>query len=284
MEEEQQFSDEQALVKRNQEERLQRKGQKKQNFLRALSRFFAVILLVGGTGYILTFRGWYLPADTFIKANPARVQIVNNKIVKTSKIKSVMKNAKVSKFPIFLTNMGSLRKELLSLPPVESVYVRRYAFPARVLIIVRESTPILTVSPAPDVSPVAAFTKDGKIISGRDYLPLPAEYKTLLVLSYGNKGDDYRKWDIKKIQEIEKIAKYVETFSREKVEYVDMRNPNDIYVKIKTISIRLGKYDDKIFERIKRIPSILPEAEKVKNKIDYIDIRWENVNYLKLKG
>ena len=62
-----------------------------------------------------------------------------------------------------------------------------------------------------------------------------------------------------------------------------MRNPDDIYVKIKTVPVRLGQPDSNIYERIKRIPSILPQVEKVKGKVKYIDLSWEKVNYLKLE-
>ena len=102
-------------------------------------------------------------------------------------------------------------------------------------------------------------------------------------MSYGNKGDDYRKWDLNKIHEIERIKNYVETYSKEKVEYIDLRNPYDVYVKIKTVNIRLGRLDDGVYKRIERIPSILPQVKMVDSKVKYLDLSWEKVNYLKLK-
>jgi hypothetical protein len=62
-----------------------------------------------------------------------------------------------------------------------------------------------------------------------------------------------------------------------------MRNPNDVYVKIKTTSIRLGTLDNTVNERIKRIYTILPQISEVNNKIKYIDLSWDRVNYLKLQ-
>lgn len=280
---EEQYNDGQKLLKKKQKERQLRQGHKQQNALREALRFLTTLAILGFVGYFLTFRGWYLPNDVFKKCPPNRIQIVNNKIAKTDKIKAAIKDVPVPKVPIFLSNLSELRKQIVALSPVEDVYIRRYAFPARVQIIVKESTPIVSISPDVAVRPVAAFTKEGRLITGADYLPLPAEYNTLLILSYGNKGDDYKKWDLKKIKEIQNIARFVGTFSGEPVEYVDMRNPDDIFVKVKTVLIRVGKNDSKIYERIRRIPSILPEAEKVKTKLKYIDIRWEKVNYLKMK-
>lgn len=280
---EEEFQSPEDLLKAKQLERQARKCKKKQSFLKGLLRFLTGCAIIAGCGYFILMPGWYLPNDAFKKPDGITVQITNNKIVKTSKIMNVMKDIPVSRCPLFMKDYKQLKYKILSLAPVENVYIRRYVFPARLLIIIRESTPVVTVSPDANVQPVAAFTKDGRIITGADYLPLPTNYKTLLVLSYGNKGDDYHKWDVNKIRELEKIAKYVETFSREPVEYIDLRNPDDIFVKIKTVNIRLGKADEKIYQRIRRIPSIIPEAKKVGNSVKYIDISWEKVNYLKLK-
>ncbi len=283
MTEYQEFENPEKLLKAKQRERKLRKGKKKQSFLKHLLRFFTGCAIVAGVYLFSIMPGWYLPKDIFLTFDPALVQIVDNKIVKTEKIKSVMKQIEVPVLPIYMANLKELKYKLMSLAPVEDVYIRRYAFPARILIIIREAIPVITVAPDEKVKPVAAFTREGRLIIGPDYLPLPEEYKTVKVLSYGNKGDDYRKWDVNKIRQIQRIAKYVETFSREKVEYIDMRNPDDIYVKITSVPVRLGSPDDNIYERIKRIPSILPQVEKVKGKVKYIDLSWEKVNYLKLE-
>lgn len=277
------FESPEELLKTKQRERKLRKGMKKQSLFKGLLRFLTGLAIIFGIYYFSILQGWYLPENTFKMFDEARVQIVNNKIVKTSKVKNVIKDLEVPKLPLYMANLNELKYKLMSLAPVDDVYIRRYAFPARILIIIREATPVITIAPDAKVKPVAAFTRDGRLIIGSDYLPLPDEYKTIKVLSYGNKGDDYRKWDINKIRQIQKIAKYVETFSREKVEYIDMRNPDDVYVKIETVPVRLGQPDSDIYERIKRIPSILPQVEKVKGKVKYIDLGWEKVNYLKLE-
>ena len=277
------FESPQELLKAKQLERQIRKGKKKRSFFKALQRFCLGVLVLFGMYYFCSMDGWYLPKNTFKNFDPARIQVVDNKIVKTDKIKSIVKDFEVERKPVFMTNLDELENKIKSLAPVKSVYIRRYAFPARVLIIIREATPVITVSPDAKVKPVAAFTKGGRLIEGADYLPLPDDFKTTLVLSYGNKGDDYRKWDADKILNILKVTKYVETFSHERVEYVDLKNPKDIYVKIESTTIRLGQFDDKIFDRIRRIPTILPEVQKIKGKVKYVDLSWEKVNYLKLE-
>ena len=212
------FENPEELLKTKQRERKLRKGKKKQSFLKSLLRLVTGFFIIFVMYYFSTLQGWYLPQDAFKNVNSPCVQIVNNKIVKTPKIQGILKNIEVPRLPLYMVSFNELKYKLTSLAPVESVYIRRYAFPARILIIIREAVPVVTIAPDEKVKPVAAFTKEGRLIIGSDYLPLPEEYKTIRVLSYGNKGDDYRKWDINKIHEIEKISKYVETFSHEKIE------------------------------------------------------------------
>ncbi len=270
------------LVKQVRKKRQLRKGRRKQSVFRNFFRFCMTVLLLCSFVYISKMPQWYLDKNIFTVSKNNSVVILNNKIVKSYKILSLLKKSKVPDVPIYMARTDDIEKELRKLAPIKDVYIRRYAFPARLQIIVKERIPVLTVSPDKNVLPVAAFSRDGVMI-GREYLPLSKEFKTIKVLSYGNKGDDYTKWNAAKVKQIETIVKYVETYSKEPVEYIDIRNPNDIYVKIKTVNIRLGKPDEHIYDRIQRIPSILPQVKLVDSKVKYLDLSWEKVNYLKLE-
>ena len=270
------------FVKKKRRERVVRQGRLKQERLRTVVRFFLSLLILLGFFYSWNLSGLYMPKDSFNKVGNNSVEIINNNIVPTHKILMLLRNSNVPDKPIYMARTNAIKKELMQLDPVENVYIRRYAFPARIQIILRERTPFITIAPDVKAPPVAFFTTDGKLI-GKDFLPLNKSYKTILVLSYGNKGDDYHKWNLKKLKEIQKIVKYVETYSKEPVEYVDFRNPNDVYVKINTVNIRIGKLDETLFKRLERIPSILPQVKQVKTKVKYLDLSWEKVNYLKLE-
>ncbi len=269
------------IVRKMQRSRQIRKGRKRQNAFRAVMCFVVNIFLIFGLCYITRVPQWYLDKNAFSTSDSGALEILNNNIVPTQKILSALKTEKVPNVPIYMADTKHLKEKLIQFPPIEDVYIRRYAFPARLQIIIREREPFITISPDAKISPVAFFTRDGKLI-GREYLPFKKDYKTLKVLSYGNKGDDYSKWDIKKLLKIEKIAKYIEVYSKESVEYVDLRNPDDVYVKIKSVNIRLGRLDENVYERIKRIPSIIPQIQLMDSKIKYLDLRWEDTNYLKL--
>ena len=269
------------LVKRMQRSRQVRKGRKRQNAFRTFLCLVMNVLIILSLVYLTQMPQWYLDENIFSVSDSGALEILNNKIVSTKKILAALKTVEVPEVPVYMAKTDNLKEKLLQFPPVEEVYIRRYAFPARLQIILREREPFITISPDAKVQPVAFFTKDGKLI-GREYLPLKPEFKTLLVLSYGNKGDDYSKWDLKKLQKLDRLARYIEVYSKEPVEYVDLRNPEDVYVKIKSVNIRLGRLDEHVNERIERIPSILPEVQLMDTKIKYLDLRWKDTNYLKL--
>ena len=270
------------LVKKVRKSRKVRKGRRKQNVFRKSFRFFMTIFLIFALVYISKMPQWYLNKKAYTTAGNNAIIIENNKIVKPYRILAFLKLHKVPDKPIYMMKTADIERDIKKLPPVEDVYIRRYAFPARLQIIVKERVPVIAIAPSEKVPPVAAFAKDGTLI-GHEFMPLPPGLKTIKVLSYGNKGDDYTKWNINRVNEIVKIAKYVSTYSKEPVEYIDMRNPHDVYVKIKTVNIRIGKIDENVYKRIERIPSILPQVKLVDSKVKYLDLSWEKVNYLKLE-
>lgn len=228
---------------------------------------------------ILKMPQWRLSSNAFDNLGSPALEILNNRIVPSQKILSALRRNQVPTKPIFLVKTDDLRKSILQLEPVQNVYIRRFWFPARLQIIIIERTPIITISPDIEVPPIAFFSADGKLI-GRDYMPLAEDYKTYKVITYGS-GDDYRNWDKAKVNNFRKLAATIELDSGEKVEYIDYRNPKDVYVKIPTANIRLGHFNSGTFDKIHRIPSLLPQVKMLNKKVKYIDLRWDT-NYIKL--
>jgi len=271
----------QRRLQKNQMERKIRQSQMWLKRFRHVTRF-AIIILLAVFGYaLLKLPQWYLNKNIFNSFDNKSLEILNNKIVPSYKILAALRRTDVPNIPIYRLETDDIKHNIMQLDPIEDVYIRRFWFPARLQIIVEERVPILTISPSEKVAPVGFFARGGKLI-GRDYMPLPKAFKTILVLSYGARGDDYRNWNNEKIKLIEKVAKAVTVNSNEEVEYIDFRTPKDVYVKVKTANIRLGELDDTVFERINRIPSILPQVKTLDKKIKYVDLRWKDANYIKL--
>lgn len=256
-----------------------RKSQRRLNRLRVLWKLFLIVFLISLGIFVLKMPQWRLHTNAFDSLNSPALDIVNNKIVPAQKVLSALRRNQVSTRPIFLVKTDNLKESIMKLEPVQDVYIRRFWFPARLKIIIVERTPVITISPDIDVDPIAFFSSDGKLI-GRDYMPLAPEYKTIRIITYGS-GDDYRNWDRTKINNFRKLASLVETASGEQVEYIDYRDPRDVYIKIPTVSIRLGSFNTGNFSKINRIPSLLPQVKMLNKKVKYIDLRWDT-NYIKL--
>lgn len=283
--EEEELQDEFALakhsVKHKQIERKIRKKRRKIHRLKSFLRFVLLVLLIFCTYHLIKLPQWYLPQDAFTKNDGNTIEIINNNIVPTPIIHQALRNLYVPRLPIFLVKVKPIKQELFKIPVIKNIYVRRYAFPARIQIIIKERVPIAVIKTDLKAKPVAFFTSDGILISNKNYMNL-AETKSALKILTTNFHIG-KEWSVKKVEYVEKVVKAVENYSGEKVEYIDMRNPNDVYVKIHTTSIRLGALDSTVFERIKRIYTILPQIEEVDSQIKYIDLSWDKVNYLKLK-
>ena len=268
--------------RRLQQIKMQRKirhSQRRLRQLRAVWKLFIIIFLIAFGIFILKMPQWRLHSNAFDNLGSPALEIVNNRIVPSQKILSALRRNQVPLRPIFLVKTDNLKKSITQLEPVKDVYIRRFWFPARLQIIVIERTPTITISPDIEVAPIAFFSSDGKLI-GREYMPLSDDFKTVKVITYGS-GDDYRNWDKTKVINFKKLAATVEMDSGEEVEYIDYRNPKDVYVKIPTANIRLGSFNAGTFDKIHRIPSLLPQVKMLNKKVKYIDLRWDT-NYIKL--
>lgn len=268
-------------LQKNRMERQVRQSQMWIRRLRVLVRLLTIVLMIFVGYKLLKLPQWYLNRNVFNSQNNPSLEILNNKIVPSYKILAALRRTELPNTPIYRLETDEIKKNIMQLEPIDDVFIRRFWFPARLQVVVEERVPILTISPALNVPPVAFFAKGGKLI-GRDYMPLDKSFSTILVLSYGARGDDYRNWDLEKINLIEKVAKAVQANAKEKVEYIDVRSPRDVYVKVKTANIRLGELDDTVFDRINRIPTILPQVKMLDKKIKYIDLRWKDANFIKL--
>lgn len=268
-------------LRRKQKERKLRKQRKKLNQFKNVARFFLFWGVVFLIYKFIGLPGWYLRGDIFKISDTNVVNIMNNNIISEDMIFENLADVQIPQLPIFMMGVNEIKHEIYKNPIVKRVYVRRYAFPARMDIIIKERVPIVLLKTNLKSNPVAFYTSDNILIKDKKYMsyPFSKSLKTILVKSpFSSKS-----WTKKKFTYIEKIINAVEQNSGEPVQYIDMRKPNDVYIKIPTASIRLGSLDSTIFERIQRIYTILPKINDLKGKVKYIDLSWDKVNYIKLK-
>ncbi len=250
---------------------------------RVLLRASLIFLLVYFSCKVLSLDLWYLNPDYILELNPSIVQIQGNIITPEYRITDIIRAAEIPDVPIFKYSTKSLEESIEELQPVKKVYIRRFWLPARIIVFIEEREPVFLIAPNDETPPISAVTRDGHYID-REYMPISSKFKTTKILSYGPESDNYENWDKKRVDELLKVVNKIEAYSKEKVLYFDLRNPNDIYVKLEEVLIRLGKFDSAIDDRIKWIPTILPKVKEEILKgeeINYIDLRWNDAQYIK---
>jgi len=231
---------------------------------------------------ILKLPQWFIDKDLLAVVDSSVVKIEGNLITPKYKIIDLIKQTRLPRTQVFRMDTRELERNIAKLQPIKKVYVRRYWLPARLNILVEERVPVFLIAPNLETEPISAITEDGVFID-REYMPIPPKFNATKILTYGLAGDDYEQWDKKRVDEILKLIKTIEAYSKQKVKYVDLRNPKDVYVQIGDLMLRLGQINDSIYNRIKCIATILPEAQsKYGSKIKYIDLRWEDARYIKL--
>lgn len=249
--------------------------------LRVLIRIFSFFFIIWALFKITTASSWYLNKNIFTTYPNRYLELIGPKIVTSQQIIKKLQEIKLPKKPLYLINTRPIEKKLLEMPPIKKVLIRRYWWPARLKIVIDERTPIISISPSPKIEPVAVFTKDQGVINllDREYLPLPASMHTYSIITY----DDYKNWKANQVPYLEYLSSFLESATNDKLIYLDIRNPDDVYAQMRNIRLRIGTLNGKkVIERIQKVGAVIPEAAKIKKNISHIDLRWDYV-YIKLK-
>lgn len=274
-----------SVARRLKQHKLRREARRGKIFFRRLYkliRFVFVIFIFYAVYRLSATHFWYLPEDITSDKNSQHIEILGNDIVSNKKIKEEIKKCPIAKLPLYKINPEEITKKLEELAPVKRAYIRRFWIPARLVVMVEEETPAIIIAPTENSAPVAAYSTTGKFIT-REYLPLKNNKNVAKILSYGTQEDDYDNWDLDKITTLYNINDLIEDYAEEEVQYIDLRQPHNVFVQLETVKIRLGELDNSAFERIRAIHDILPQLNEIKENIKYIDLSWKESRYLKLK-
>lgn len=261
-----------------------RKQRKKINLFRFFAKIFLIIVLFFIITHLFKLSYWKLNPQAFSSLGNTSIKIENNHIVSSEKILRAIQQNEVPNCPIFLLNTEDIKRSILEITPVQNVYIKRFWCPARIEVLVQEREPAIVIAPNEDVDPIAFYTKDGTLV-GRSYLPLDPSFKTVKVLTYGYGNKN--KFDKKRIEFLLTVAKDIEAYSKEPVLHIDLRNSDDVYVKIPTVNIKLGSISQETYpdtlKKITGLPAILPKVKMLDKKVKYVDLRWQNnLYYIKL--
>ena len=245
-----------------------------------LLRALLIALLIFCGYKLLTSSQWYYSQSMFNSVKNKNFIIVGTYITSKDKVLDVMKKVQIPRRPLYMLDVKAFEDRISEIETVKSVFVRRYWFPARMQIVIEDKMPILMVAPDEKSEPIAFFVEDGTLLSS-DLLPKNEKIYPLKVITNGkNSNDNFVNWKQDRLNQLTELAEKVSLFSGEDVEYIDIRDANNTYIKIQSVLINLGEMNDTAYSRLKSIASILPNLDKIDEKIKYIDLRWDVVKYV----
>lgn len=261
--------------------RQRRKAKQQQMMMmrsRSLVRFGSVIFLLLAAIYVLIIPQWKLNPLIFANYPNKNLIFKDNVLTKDSQLIDVLRNAKVPNKPMYLINTDNYREMLMQLDPIKDVSIRRYWLPSRLIFIIREKQPLFLIYNQVNENPKFALTANGETISDK-YLPLPEKYddSVFKIITKENQI----KWEKDNIAQYQQIIQIVEKTTEDKLEYIDLRNSEDVYVVMSKHLIRLGEVDATVVERISRLKAIMPAIKKIEDRIEYIDLRWDKALSIK---
>lgn len=249
--------------------------------LRVLARIACYVLIIWGFLKVAKLPFWYLNENIFMSYPSKYLELKGYNIISVKQVMNKLQEVTLPDKPLYLIDTNPIEKKLEEMSPVKRVFIRRYWLPSRLRVVIDERTPVISIAPNTKVDPIAVFTLDGNKVEilEKEYLPLPDKTETYKVITY----DDYKAWKPAQIPYIQRLAMYLENATGDELIYLDIRNPDDAYAQMKKVRLRIGALKgNEILERIQKVSSVIPEAMKIKDNINYIDLRWNNVS-IKLK-
>jgi cell division septal protein FtsQ len=247
--------------------------------VRVFLRLLAIAFLAFCFIYIAKSPGWYLPKNIFDTYPNEHLKFEGNSLTPNANLLAAIRKVEIPNKGVYRVDTKPFEDEIKKISTVKHVYVKRFAFPASLKIVIEEKTPVISIAPNDQVAPLAVFADDGTLI-GKEYLMASQTMPTYKVLTF----EDYYQWNKKQTDYLQYLAKTAEMYSNERVQYIDLRNPDDVRIKLQTVSVRLGQLNRTVFKRLKKISAILPQTVNLSNNIDYVDLRWEDSAYIKLKN
>lgn len=244
-------------------------------------RALLIALIIFSSYKILCSSKWYYPQKMFTSHKNKNVAIVGTYITSPEKVLNIMKKVEIPKRPLYMLDVKGFEDKISEIKTVKSVHIRRYWFPARMQIVIEDKMPVLMIAANEHAKPAAFFVEDGTLL-GAELLPKNEKLYPLKVLSTGEQ-DNFIRWKSDKINYLLNLAEKAEQYSGEEVEYIDFRQPHNIFIKIKSVLIDLGEPDEKAYDRLKAIKTILKNSDKIDKKIEYVDLRWDVTRYIKIK-
>ncbi len=242
--------------------RQRKKVARRARFRRQIVRYMVLcgLLVLGWSGF--TKLPWTLGNG------PEDIVVHGNQVATLEQVRNSISN--VGGTPLYRLNPRQLEKQVVALKVVKHAFVRRYALPhPRIVVEVLEEFPWASFSPGPDSPPESVIAQSGRIIPIKDF---PTITQPPLVI-YGKSNFKLAHTNV--VQ----WANWVDFISEqtgEPVQFVDLRETNNIRVQNGDLHLKLGTADNTLTRRLGRLTSVLAAVQPMKGRLEYIDLSLDN--------
>ncbi|MBI4533223.1 MAG: FtsQ-type POTRA domain-containing protein [Candidatus Melainabacteria bacterium] len=235
---------------------------------RQVLRYFFLCLLAGCGVSCFVYLPWCL-SDI-----DRDIVVHGNQVVSPEQVRGVLANS-LGK-PLYRLNPQRMATQVQSLEAVRHAFVRRYLFPRPQLVVhVLEEFPWASLSCGPGYPPDHVISETGRVIPIKDF-PLIAQPKFVVY------GSPQLKLTGAQVGQWASWVSFIANQTGQPVEYVDMRNGQDIAVKDGALCLRIGAPDSTLTRRLGRLASVMPVIGQFRDCLEYIDLGLDNNIPLKL--
>lgn len=229
--------------------------------------FLFALLFVGVAGFFKV--SW-----TIVDPD-ADIKVSGNQVVSAKQIRRVL--IPFMQKPIYSLNPKELEAKVQNLPDVQHAFIRRYLFPHPYLDVqVMEEFPWASFAAGPKQEVYAVIAQTGRLVPIEQFPSVPQPALQI----YGNSNAQFSENDVATISN---WINFIAAQTALPIEYVDMRKPADVQVKVGDLLLRLGAADSMLTKRLSRLPSVLPVLANLKKEnIEYVDLSLDSNVPLKI--
>lgn len=203
-----------------------------------------------------------------ISSTDRDIYIHGNQVVSNEQVRAVLKSA-VGK-PVYGLDPQLLEEKVCSLPAVKYAFVRRYIFPRPELRVeVLEEFPWASYSSTPEGPIEGVVAQTGRIIPLSQFPNVVQPDLRLCVKSDCKLNPaSIAKWD--------GWVRLLAAQTGQPVKMIDMRNPTAIVAISGVMELHVGAADSTLTRRLGRLASVMPVADKLQDKLKYVDLSLDS--------
>lgn len=242
--------------------REKRKLARQARLRRQILRYFLLcVFLVAGVSVFI-----YLPWQ--VTDLERDISVEGNQVVSAEQVRGALANC-IDK-PLWKLSPQSMASQVQSLEAVRHAFVRRYLFPLpKISVVVLEEFPWASLAGNPDSQNQYVIGESGRLIPIQQF---PGVVQPKLRIF----APEEAKFDAKQVAQWATWIGYIASQTGQPVDFIDLRNANDIRVGDGDLYLKLGSADSSLTRRLGRLASLIPSLGQLRDRLVYIDLGLDN--------